>query len=183
MLIENEGNIRELIRKNDIAVLDVIYDQLGNRLYKYLLAILGSKERAEDVMQDLFVAIAEKRTKLAKVENITGYLFAMARNKAKDFLKSRKRREESISDRPDILVVKDHADTEIRKEDLADVSRVFSSLPLKQREIIGLKIFEEMTFKDIANALNISSNTAASRYRYGLAKMKKMLRKFNYGTA
>ena len=48
-------------------------------------------------------------------------------------------------------------------------------LPLQQREVLVLKVFDEMTFKEIADVLGVSINTAASRYRYAIAKLREAL--------
>jgi DNA-directed RNA polymerase specialized sigma24 family protein len=53
--------------------------------------------------------------------------------------------------------------------------RCLAELPIEQREIIVLKIWNRLTFDEIGNLLEISPNTAAGRYRYGLQKLKKQL--------
>jgi RNA polymerase sigma-70 factor (ECF subfamily) len=174
---KTELKIRELIKNDDPCALDIIYDELGERLYKYLLVILCSKDNAEEVMQELFALIGQKRNKLAKADNLASYIFAMARNRAMDFLRQRPVREENIEDYKNILFVKDNVADEISDEEIKEVTQALGSLPQEQKEIISMKIFEEMTFKDISETLSISENTAASRYRYGIDKLRRALQK------
>ncbi|MCA1596341.1 MAG: hypothetical protein LC772_07955, partial [Chloroflexi bacterium] len=51
----------------------------------------------------------------------------------------------------------------------------FARLPVEQREVLALKVFQGLTFKEIARATGISINTAASRYRYGIEKLREAL--------
>jgi len=62
---------------------------------------------------------------------------------------------------------------------LEQLNAALNGLPVDQREVVVLKTYEDMTFKQIAKLLNISANTAASRYRYALEKMKVFLKKRN----
>lgn len=159
---------------DDPAALELIYDGFGRRLYGYLLSILCSEEQAEEVPQDLFVAIAEKRHRIARAGNLTGYLFAMARNCAMDFLRHerRERREDGIGDRESFLVAAGPAQGTTDGE-AAKVSHALRALPVEQREVICMKLFEELTFNEIAQTLGLSLNTVASRYRYGMEKLRR----------
>ena len=69
------------------------------------------------------------------------------------------------------IVATDDADT----LPVEELSRALASLPLKQRDIIFLKVYQQMTFKEISKHIGISENTVASRYRYGLKKMKQLM--------
>ena len=172
-----DEKIKRLIRENDPSALEIIYDQMGERLYKYILSILCSEMKAEEVMQNLFVAIAKKRHRLARASNLTGYIFAMARNQAVDFLRSQPVHEKNIEDYENIIALKGNMTDRRDDEELREVNHVLLSLPQKQKEVISMKIFQGMPFKDLAKALNISSNTVASRYRYGIEKLRNKLRR------
>ncbi|MBU1486635.1 sigma-70 family RNA polymerase sigma factor [bacterium] len=176
-----ESRAKELFRNNNPLALEIIYDEIGERLYKYILSILCSEEKAEEVMQDLFVTIAKKHYHLARAKNLTGYIFAMARNQTMDFLRSRRVRNERLEDYENILFREDESGNKLNDEDLKEVLQALQVLPLKQREVISMKIFQQMSFKEIARTLNISSNTAASRYRYGLEKLRRALKRFKDG--
>jgi len=166
-----ERKIKELIRNDDTAALEVIYDEFGNRIYKYLLSVLCSKDKASEVMQNLFVAIAEKRFHLVKARNLEGYIFIMARNQAMDFLRkesTKEKYERDFQDYENVLFVKDDSNKEVDGRQLKEVSQALRSLPAEQRTAVSMKIFQEMTFRDIAGTLGCSTFTVASRYRYGM---------------
>jgi RNA polymerase sigma-70 factor (ECF subfamily) len=165
--------IKDLIQQDDPSALDIIYDRLGQRLYHYVLGLLGSEPEAEDVIQELFIRLAQKRRHLLKVENMAGYLFAMARNLALDALSNRPQKTVNIDDYLNILV--SDAERPDQSENSAELFQALLALPFKQREVVNLKCLEAMTFEEIARSLNISLNTAASRYRYALAKLRRKL--------
>ena len=167
--------IKDLIQQDDPAALDIIYDILGQRLYHYVLGLLGSEPEAQDVIQELFIRLAKKRRNLLKVENMAGYLFAMARNLARDTLSNRPHQTENIDDYLNVLV--SDAKQPDQQEGGAKVLQALLALPFKQREVVNMKCLEAMTFEEIARSLNISLNTAASRYRYAMAKLHKKLAK------
>lgn len=173
-----ESNIKKLLKKNDPFALELIYDNFGIKLYKYILSILCSSSKAEEVMQNLFVTIAERRNRVARARNLTGYILAMARNQAMDFLRAEPKHERNIEDYKNILVSRDNPTNSLDKEELKTISQALLCLPFKQKEVITMKLFQDMTFEEIAKALNISSNTAASRYRYGIEKLKSKLKEF-----
>ena len=164
--------IKDLIQQDDPAALDIIYDSQGQRLYHYVLGLLGSEPEAQDVIQELFIRLAKKRRHLLKVENMTGYLFAMARNLARDALNNRPQETVNIDDYLNVLA--NDAERPAQPES-AKVFQALLALPLKQREVVNMKCLEAMTFEEIARSLNISLNTAASRYRYAVAKLYRKL--------
>ena len=175
---QTAARIRDLIGADDMAALDVIYDEIGDRLYKYLLVILGSEGSAEDVMQNLFMAIARKRQRLCRARNMTGYLFAMARNQAMDYLAAESRRGKRFEGGEafdSILESRAAEPAEQASEDIEEAACALTSLPLPQREVVAMKCLQDMTFAGIAESLSISPNTAASRYRLGLARLRTML--------
>ena len=167
--------IKNLIQQDDPAALDIIYDILGQRLYHYVLGLLGSEPEAHDVIQELFIRLAKKCRHLLKVENMIGYLFAMARNLARDALSNRPQQTVNIDDYLNVLV--SDGKQPDQQEGGAEVFQALLALPFKQREVVNMKCLEAMTFEEIARSLNISLNTAASRYRYAMAKLHKKLAK------
>jgi len=165
--------IKDLIRQDDPAALDIIYDHLGQRLYRYVLGLLGSEPEAQDVVQELFIRLAKKRRHLLEVENMAAYLFAMARNLTRDALSNRPQQAANIDDYLNVLA--SDAKQPDQQEGGAEVLQALLALPFKQREVVNMKCLEDMTFEEIARVLNISLNTAASRYRYAVDKLRRKL--------
>ncbi len=124
---------------------------------------------AEDIVQEAFVRFWRKQHSL---EN-RGLLFATVRSIALDALRRDSRRA-----RREATVVAEGAQVAVPEFSLQDDAQIelaaaIERLPAEQREVLVMKIWNELTFAEIAQVLSISQNTAASRYRYALAALKK----------
>ncbi len=155
--------------------LEELYDRYGEKLYYYLVVRLGSCQDAEDILQEAFLRFARYSVRWKWIKNPKAFVFKVVRNEANRFLKRKVMRQKTLELNPDhknaiasIIQGPDKESEEILAESLA-------RLPDNQREIVMLKVFEGMTFKEIARFCNLSANTAASRYRYGLSKLRLFL--------
>ncbi len=162
--------IRDLIRRNNPDALNLIYDAMGNQLYGHVLGLVGSDADAEDIIQDLFIRLAHKRGNLLRADNLEAYIFAMARNMARDAIGRRPRNTISIEEFPQVLEYEAAAPDPAQKN--GSLLKALLALPIAQREILTMKCLGAMSFDDIARCLGISINTAASRYRYALNKLR-----------
>ncbi|MEP6936449.1 MAG: RNA polymerase sigma factor [Chthoniobacterales bacterium] len=149
----------------------VCFSQLAPGLVLFARQWVRSVADAEDIVQDAFVRFWRKQH---SIEN-RALLFATVRSIAFDLLRRdarRARREIDATGETDSY-------TEPKFEGGSDaelgLAAAIGRLPAEQREVLVLKIWNELTFGDIATVLGISQNTAASRYRYALAAVKKSL--------
>jgi RNA polymerase sigma-70 factor (ECF subfamily) len=143
-------------------------------LFRFAHTLLNSKEDAEDVVQEVFVSLVRSRTRLAQVDNLRAYLFASLRNAVSQHGRRRKLDQMVSLERFD-----EPMDSKTRStagDRSFELEQALLRLPFEQRELVALKIDGELTFAEIAEVLNISPNTAASRYRYALEKLREALR-------
>ena len=155
--------------------LEQLYDRFGEKLYHYLILKLGSADDAEDVLQDVFCRLARYSVRLKFVRNLQAYVFRLARNEANRFLEKKIRRRGEREDIASFPQVFRDSFTNPDNQEARRVSRSLARLPENQREVIVLKVFEELTFKEIAVVCGLSINTASSRYRYGMEKLRSIL--------
>ena len=150
-----------------------LYDQFGAALFRVAHALLGSSQDAEDSIQEVFVGLVRARQSLKKVESLRAYLFSSLRRAAARLATQRKTRLGLPLDQiGDVAAPGERAgasDQDVRLE------KALERLPAEQRELIVLKIDGELTFAEIGAVLGIPLNTAASRYRYALEKLRAML--------
>jgi len=160
-----EAEWRERLSEGDVDVIAPLYDHYAASLYRVLTAILGVGSDAEDALQEVFVGLAQGRTK--RIQNLRAYLFTAARNEARTLLRRRGR--ECAWESADHLVQPTAA------AETGEIQCLLQRLPVEQREVIAMKIYEEMTFAEIAKAVKASPNTVASRYRYGIERLRSWL--------
>jgi RNA polymerase sigma-70 factor (ECF subfamily) len=141
-----------------------LYRKKAAELILYGRALGLSHSEAEDVLQETFLALMQKRQLLLQPEH---YCMRSFRNRALNFRRSLWRRltRELESQR---WFEKSPQESPAERAAM----RCLAELPLEQREAIVLKIWHRYTFEEIGELLEISPNTAAGRYRYGLQKIK-----------
>jgi RNA polymerase sigma-70 factor, ECF subfamily len=155
-----------------------LYDACADRVGHYLIVILGDADEAEEVLQDVFLRLARSQRKLAGVENLDAYVFTIARNEAARLLagKSRRRRAEraSLVDAELFCVPPDNLND---MENAEIVAALLQRLRDEWREVLELKIYAGMTFREISLATGTPQGTVATRYRAALAKMREWIGK------
>ena len=170
-VMENRG---ERLARGDPAAFAELYDACADRVHHYLAVRLGSQADADDVLQETFVRLARDRKKLELVENLVAYVFATARNEATRLIERRLRegRRRTGLD-PSVLflewTIERGAKTGRPPSWVADL---LARLDVPLREIVELKIFAALTFREISEVTGLPQGTVATRYRSALEKMR-----------
>ena len=162
----------------DEAILENLYDEYAHMLFRYAVTLVGNTEDAEDVVQEVFTRIAQQINHVRRVENPKPYLFTATRNAAFSLLRGRQRQTLLTEAICAELLTSPNVDS--TPESLL-VCQTFTELPVEQREVLMLKVFEEMTFKQIAGVVGSSLNTVASRYRYAIDKLRQSMEADGHG--
>jgi len=153
--------------------LDELYGHHGEILYRYLVFKLGSAEDAEDVLQEAFCKFARYDVRWRLVRNPHAFAFRVVRNEANRFLKRKLgRREGERVIAAGAATGSAAAFAPSGEPASALLLARLDRLPGDQKETVYLKVFDGLTFKEIASVCGISANTAASRYRYGIEKLR-----------
>lgn len=144
-----------------------LYERKAAELILYGRALGLSHAEAEDVLQETFIALLERTQPPLRPEH---YCVRSFRNHALNYRRSLWRRltRELEAKR---WFEKSSSDTAAERAAM----RCLAELPLEQREVIVLKIWHQYTFEEIGELLELSPNTAAGRYRYGLQKIRQHL--------
>lgn len=153
--------------------LDQLYSEHGQAVFAFLLALTRNENDTRDILQEIFCQIAARPEILHGIENIRACLIRMAHRRVIDASRRRAVRERHAAEPVSLFAEVGDPDEAAFREALASA---LLELPEEQRAVVQLKLWSELTFAEIAEALEISANTAASRYRYGLDKMRDVLR-------
>jgi RNA polymerase sigma-70 factor (ECF subfamily) len=147
-------------------------DQHGRALLLFARQWVPGRADAEDVVQDAFIRFWRSR---AIAKDHVAYLFACVKHRALDWQRERQRqsRRERSAARPETEPLFEGV-VELDERRSA-ISAALGKLPDEQREVLVLKIWGALSFPQIGEALGIPANTAASRYRYGLGKLREQL--------
>jgi RNA polymerase sigma-70 factor (ECF subfamily) len=154
-----------------------VYDDHAQALFAFLLNFTRHEADAHDVLQEVFLRLARRPGLLDGVAEPRAFLIRLAHNRAIDLMRRRTTRHknyERLAGESDTLFAPsdDPDEAAFRKA----LTEALAGLPAEQRAVVHLKLWEGMTFDAIAGVLEISSNTAASRYRYGIDKLRERLR-------
>jgi RNA polymerase sigma-70 factor (ECF subfamily) len=147
-----------------------MYDRFGPALFRTARALLGRTDLAEDAVQETFVGLVRARVVTTDLDNARAYLFVVLRRAVARI--GARERTALLADVNEIAGP-DPRPTDLERSDRLD--RALRDLPADQREVIALKIDGGLTFAEIAVCLGVSPNTAASRYRYALEKLRAAL--------
>lgn len=171
---------RLLIRRfnhGDGDALCRIYRKYRDDLLKVAAALLNDGSAAEDVVHDVFVAFARSAGDFRLRGSLKGYLAICAANRARDRNRAARRAATVSLEQAEPV----HANTLQPDQSAMDrelarrLAHAMTQLPYEQREVIVLHLQSSAGFAQIAKSQGVSANTARSRYRYGLDKLRSIL--------
>ena len=154
-----------------------LYDEHAQPLFAFLLNFTRDEADTRDLLQEIFVKLAREPELLDGVREKRAFLIRLAHNAAIDLIRRRGTRERTkenfAAEAISIFAPASDPDEKVFRDEL---SVALGELPEEQRAVVHLKLWGELTFEEIATALEISPNTAASRYRYALDKSRRSAR-------
>lgn len=162
---------------------DTLLARHQKRVFAYIFNIVKNREQADDLFQETFVkAITTiKQGRYTENGKFSAWLTRIAHNLIIDFYRSEKSAGVVSTDETDSSLLNRREYSEDTIEDLiidqqisSDVRRIMESLPESQREVLEMRFYRNMSFKEIADATNVSINTALGRMRYAILNMRKI---------
>ena len=160
----------------DSNQLESLYDEFSKGLYGYFLSFTRSDADAADLLHDVFVKLARNPKCLDGIRRVRAFLFRMAHNLAVDWARrgqSQRNRAKGMAEVTELLEPAPDPDAECFRRQLEEA---LGQLPEDQRSAVYLKLWGELTAEEIAEVCGVSANTVSSRYRYGLEKLRRILR-------
>jgi len=156
--------------------LERLYDTHAQAVFAFLLTITRSEADTREALQELFLRLGRLELDPAGLRDERAYLLRMAHHQAIDALRRREARHRletaAAESQVELFASAPDPDTSAFRKEL---STALAALPPEQRSVVHLKLWEGRSFLDIAAILQIPANTAASRYRYGLEKLRERL--------
>jgi len=157
--------------------LERLYDEHAQALFAFLINLTRNEADTRDLIQELFIKLAKRPELIADARNERAFLLRLAYNSAIDLARRRATRRQNYDqfalEATAIFAPACELDEDSFRRALA---AALENIPPDQRAVVHLKLWEGLTFEEIAEVLEIPLNTAASRYRYGLDKLRVRLR-------
>lgn len=172
----------------DNRAFDLLLSRNQQKLFTYILFVVRDREMANDIFQDTFFKVITRLQQGKYVANgkFSAWLMRIAHNVMMDYY--RQQRAQNIIDAPkenDLsnigggLMEGTREGELINSQVLEDVRRMMSYLPAPQREVVFMRFYQQMSFKEIAEATGVSINTSLGRMRYAILNLRRMAREHN----
>jgi RNA polymerase sigma-70 factor (ECF subfamily) len=153
--------------------LEGVYEACADEMYGLALWRTGSASDAADVVQEVFVRLATRRSRLGGIKDPLAYVRRMAYRASIDVHRRRKRRREDPIEVCPLMEAP--LESPERGVDAGRISQLLTRLPANQRQTIYLRHFAECSFAEIGRAMGVPTFTAASLYRLGMRRLKRLI--------
>ncbi|MEH6658425.1 RNA polymerase sigma factor [Leeuwenhoekiella marinoflava] len=186
MLITDAALVSNYIQ-GDEAALSVLISRHQQRIYSFIYSKVYDRDVTEDIFQDTFIKVIRtlKRGGYNEEGKFLPWVMRIAHNLVIDYFRKNKRMPKfdntgdfnifSVLGDPDLnaekRIIKDQVEEDVRK--------LIEELPEDQRDVLVMRIYKDMSFKEIAERTDVSINTALGRMRYALINLRKVIEKNN----
>lgn len=176
LIAENE--LMAKVAKGDRRAFTLLYEDLLQPLYTFVYPFTASREDTEEILQDVFAKVWEKRERLGEIENFKGYIFRIARNRVLNFLTERKTylRHNSKAASTEARLA-GSADQDILLEQYLSLARTaINGLTSRRRQIFDLVTQQDMSLDEVAEHLGIAKSTVKVQLYEAMATVRQHLR-------
>lgn len=168
---------------------DLLLQRNQNKLFSYIMFVVRDEDRANDIFQETFVKVITnlQMHRYTVTGRFSAWLMRIAHNVIMDSYRDNRSQnivEPTEDNDLSNISSKELLDTNIENEYvytqvMTDVTRIMNQLPPTQREVVFMRYYQNMSFKEIAEATNVSINTSLGRMRYAILNMRRMARENN----
>lgn len=167
---------------------DVLLRRHQARVFSYIYSVVKNRDIADDIFQETFVKaiMTIRQGRYAESGKFSAWISRIAHNLIIDFYRQEKSENTLSADDEsvDVLNRREHSDSNIEDTMVCeqihdDVRRIIEALPENQREVLMMRYYKDMSFKEIADVTNVSINTALGRMRYAILNMRRIAEENN----
>jgi RNA polymerase sigma-70 factor (ECF subfamily) len=179
-LLHTEKELLKKLKEGDSFAFEVLFYKYRNKVKGFAIKMVPAQVDPEEIVQEVFVKVWLKKGAVDPEKDFQSYLFSIAKHLVIDHLKSAVSRklyfvgEHFQQD----LLVDEGLDGSLTEDKAEKLLKLINEIPERRREIFQLSRFEGLSYKQIAERLNISENTVDSQIRNALAFLRKEFRKF-----
>lgn len=181
MMLDNERELLERLKQDDIEAFNTLYFMYSSRLYARLLKLLKNSEHVEEVLQDVFLRLWNKRKEIDSDRNFHAFIFRIADNLAIDLFRKISR-DKVLQLELWAAAVSYYFHSEeklLNKERMSILREAMETLPPKRKEIFILCKIEDRSYKEVAEILGVSVSTVSNQLVRAVKDVKEHILK-NY---
>jgi len=167
---------------------DALLERHKDRLFMYIYHAVKNEELADDIFQDTFVKaiMTIKQGRYVDKGHFQAWITRIAHNLIIDYFRQVKNENLQSTDDADVNILNRKEFSDVTIEDSmvldqihSDVRRLIRALPVNQREVLVMRYYKNMSFKEIADVTGVSINTALGRMRYAIINLRRMADEHN----
>ena len=179
-----DANLIKNYINGDEKSLETLIYKYKSKIYNFIFSKVLDREVAEDVFQETFIKVIKtlKNGSYNEEGKFLSWVMRISHNLIIDFFRKTNRMpkfEASNEDYDIFQFIKDDSpnaeNTLINKQIVNDIQKLILELPLDQKEVLNMRIYRDMSFKEIAETTGVSINTALGRMRYAIINLRKMV--------
>ena len=167
-------DLQKRLAENDEVALKDLYNAFADKFFHFAYAIVHSKETAEEIIEDVFIKVWQKRSHIATIENLVFYLFVTTKNISCNYLRKYNRKKNICLDElslPYYYINVSPEDLLITSETLQGINKAINELPPQCRIIFKLVKEDGLKYKDVAALLNLNIKTVENQMGIALKKL------------
>lgn len=165
------------VRQGDLGAFDELYQRYNRRLFSYILRYVAERELAEDLLQEVFIAVLRDTGLDLELGHFGAWLFTVARNACLNHVRNARRRESKSrelgpGEHAQSMSPEEHAD---RRQKMARIQAALAALPEPQQDALILKQVAELTYGQIAQIFGVPEGTIKSRLHLAIKEMRRQV--------
>lgn len=181
---ERDSMLIQAYMAGDESAMTSLITMYRSKIYNYILLVVKNDVIADDIFQELYIKVSQslKKGKYADNGKFLSWVLRIAHNQIIDHYRMLKQRKNVSLENTKVAYESDQVAMEDSIEDKmigqqvkTDIRRLVDALPMEQREVVIMRHYLDMSFKEIATNTGVSINTALGRMRYALINLRKMI--------
>ena len=163
------------MKQTEIQKIAKVMEQETRKLFCYACCCLGDVEEAKDVLQDIFLNLCKSPEVIVNIRDLKCYIFRCLFNHCNTLVQRKNRLRILNIDSKEVAEIEDPKSNDFEQEYIF-INGLLNTIPQEQSEVIRLHIHGEKTFREISEIIGVPEASVKSRYRYGIEKLRKMIR-------
>ena len=176
-------------RQGNDEAFDTLLKRYESKIYSYIFYAVKNEEEANDLFQEVFMRVIAtiKSGRYNEMNKFASWLMRITHNQVIDYHRQNRSAQILSNDETEAdlfsdasIAVDENREREmIDQQTLSEIKQLITMLPQNQREVVLMRFYDELSFKEIAEKTGVSINTALGRMRYALINMRKLAQKYD----